>query len=299
MGAMPSSRERDPGELGRFLRARRERVSPADVGLPAGGRRRTPGLRREELAMLAGISVDYLVRLEQGRDQSPSGSVLASLSDVLGLTDDERFHFAKLVQRSRGEMCPYSEAGDEPLSPTVQAMVERLHPMPAFVLSVRGDVLLWNDAYERLMRPTGLLDDEPPNVLRYTFLDPRARTVFAEWESLAAEQVSNLRTSTVRCTDEAGQALVGELSVRSPDFARLWARHDVSEKRSGTKRLVHPVVGAVNVDFEALALSGDNDRRLVTYVPADAVTAARLEALLSDPAPAASSPARLRVVGER
>jgi transcriptional regulator with XRE-family HTH domain len=286
----------DPTELGKFLRARRERVQPGDVGLPAGGRRRTPGLRREELALLAGISVDYLVRLEQGRDLSPSLSVLGSLSDVLGLGDDERLHLTKLAHRNRGEMCPTASGVDEPLSPTVHAMVEHLHPMPAFVLSGTGDLLTWNDAYARLMAPTGMLDGEPPNVLRFTFLDHRARSVFREWEGLATEQVSNLRAAAVRCTGDQCQVLVGELSVRSADFARLWARHDVGEKRSGTKHLAHPAVGPLSVDFEALTIAGEAERRLVTYVPADEVSAARLAALVAGAGSA--TPPRLRVVGD-
>jgi transcriptional regulator with XRE-family HTH domain len=297
---MPSDGTRDPGELGTFLRARRERVTPADVGLPAGGRRRTPGLRREELAMLAGISVDYLVRLEQGRDQSPSASVLASLSAVLRLGDDERLHLTKLAAKAGGgPMCPSVSGVDEPLSATVRAMVDRLHPMPAFVLSNISDLLAWNPAYDALMRPTGMLDREPPNVLRYTFLDPQSRAVFLDWEALAIEQVRNLRAGAVRCTADSFEPLVGELSVRSADFARLWARHDVGEKRSGTKRLAHPVVGDLTVEFEALTVAGEAERRLVTYVPADDVSAARLDALIAgEGVRSARGAPRLRVVGD-
>jgi hypothetical protein len=295
----PSPPTRDPGELGTFLRARRERVAPGDVGLPAGGRRRTPGLRREELAMLAGISVDYLVRLEQGRDLSPSASVLASLSDVLGLREDERRHLSKLAARvGNGPMCP-TMTPDEPLSAHTRAMLDRLDPMPAFVLSPLSDLVAWNDGYDRLMRPAGMFDREPPNVLRYTFLSPRSRTVFRDWQAIAAEQVSNLHVAAVRCLDDSCEALVGELSVHSPDFARLWARHDVGEKRGGTKRLDHPDVGPLTVEFEALALAGSADRRLVTYLPADEASARRLDALVAGAgAGTAGAAPRLRVVGD-
>jgi transcriptional regulator with XRE-family HTH domain len=292
---------RDPGELGTFLRARRERVTPAEVGLPPGGRRRTPGLRREELAMLAGISVDYLVRLEQGRDQSPSASVLASLSAVLRLSDDERFHLTKLAAKmGHADMCPQPTGQEQPITATVRTIVERLHPMPAFVLSPLGDILVWNDAYDRLMRPAGMFDREPPNVLRYTFLSPQARTVFRDWEAIAGEQVSNLRAVALHCVDGSCEALVGELSVHSPDFARLWALHDVGEKRWGTKLLTHPRAGDLAVDFEALLVPGDAERRLVTYVAADETSAGRLDALVAgaDAEAAPGWPARLRVVGD-
>jgi transcriptional regulator with XRE-family HTH domain len=287
----------EPTTLGTFLRARRERVTPGEVGLPTGGRRRTPGLRREELALLAGISVDYLVRLEQGRDQSPSAPVLAALSDVLRLTEDERKHLLSLTaMANHGELCP-TAAPPRPLGAGTLAVLDRLDPMPAFVLSAVGDLLAWNDAYDRLMRPTGMLDtgpanDRPPNSLRYTFLDPRSRTVFRDWPVIAAEQVANLRAATIGSPDDEARALVGELSVSSPDFARLWARHDVAEKRQGLKRLAHPRAGELTVEFEAMLLAGDSGRRLVTYLAADEASAARLDELVRDGTP------RLRMVDE-
>lgn len=284
----------DPGSLGSFLRSRRERVGPAEVGLPGGGRRRTPGLRREELAMLAGISVDYLVRLEQGRDRCPSAAVLAALADVLRLDRDERAHLTLLTARtSHAELCP-AERAVQPLSAATRAVVDQLHPLPAFVLSPVADVLAWNGAFDALMRPTGLLDLVPPNLVRFTFLVPGARSTFPDWEAVAAEQVANLRAASGRAPG-ACMALVGELSVRSAEFARRWARHDVGEKRRGVKRLGHPVAGEVTVEFEALVVPGPGEPRLVIYRPVDEPGAARLAALVAASTRPAGAP-HLRAV---
>jgi transcriptional regulator with XRE-family HTH domain len=279
-------------ELAEFLRSRRERVTPADVGLSPGGRRRTPGLRREEVAMLAGISVDYLVRLEQGRETNPSTAVLAGLARALRLEEPERMHLGRLGtlgQRHPG-LCPSADDGD--VADGTLAVLDGLDRQPAFVMDVASEVLAWNEAYERLMAPTGVLDARPPNLIRYTFLDDRSATVFADWDSVAREQVGNLRHAATTCSENPAIAeLVGDLSVRSPEFARLWAEHDVTEKTRGDKRLVHPVVGDIHLRFEVLLLPDSPQRRVVVWVPADAAAAAALDRLVD------VSRAPLRLVG--
>jgi transcriptional regulator with XRE-family HTH domain len=285
----------DRDDFGTFLRARRERVTPAQVGLPPGGRRRTPGLRREELAMLAGISVDYLVRLEQSRETNPSLDVVRSLATALGLNEDEGKHMWSLVARAESpEACPFMSIEDTTVEPSTQALLDNMGGMPAFVIDPLTDVLAWNAPYERLMGPTGLLDTRPPNLVRYTFTDPRARTLYRDWEAIAREQAGNLRRFVSDAAgDAAGRALAGELTAASADFARLWADYDVGEKRRGVKQLDHPVGGRLDLEFTALGLPERGFRRLVTYLPADEASAAVLDRLV---APAAAR-THLYVVG--
>lgn len=260
----------DRPTLAAFLRARRERLRPADVGLPDSGRRRTPGLRREELAVLAGVSVDYIVRLEQGRDTHPSGAVLGALADALRLSDDERVHLKRLaVLTSAPGLCPQGSAAPVEVPPTVRALVERLDPTPAFVIGAWFDLLAWNTAWGRLIAPIGLLDGDRPNLARFTFTDPRARTVYLDWAATADEQASALRSMALDRGDEpAFTELVDELR-QVPAFAERWSCHLVVEKRRGTKRLQHPVVGEIRVAYEVLLPPDERDLRLITWLPAD------------------------------
>jgi transcriptional regulator with XRE-family HTH domain len=283
--------ERSP--LGEYLRARREHVQPADVGLPTSGRRRTPGLRREEVATLAGVSIDYLVRLEQGRDVNPSAGVLAALAAALRLDDDERMHMFKLAAISGStELCPAARAAVVDIPPSIRQLLDRLDPTPAFVLGAAGDVLAANRAWETIARPLGMLDGEAPNLVRYLFLDARARDVYPEWDDVADGQVAALRQAGVRAGPSiAFDALIEEL-LHVPDFASRWAAHSVAEKRRGAKRIVHPAVGELHITFETLLLADDAYLRLITWLPADEATATGLLTA------ATGTAGRLRVVGE-
>jgi transcriptional regulator with XRE-family HTH domain len=280
----------EPSPLAEFLRARRERTLPRDVGLPSNGRRRTPGLRREEVATLAGVSVDYLVRLEQGRDAHPSGEVLAALADAMRMTDDERLHLAKLGAISaNGAMCPARTPLIHDVAPTVAAVLDRLQPTPAFVLGPVGDVLAWNDAWAAVVGPLGVLEGPRPNLGRYVFLDARAHDAFPAWRVVADEQVARLRRAMARWGDEPDVvALVAELRG-APEFERRWVAHPVGEKRRGTKQVAHPVAGDLDLSVEVLALTDDSEQVLVTWLAADEATATRLDALVAPP--------QLRVVG--
>jgi transcriptional regulator with XRE-family HTH domain len=275
-----------PPPLAAFLRARRERTSPRDVGLPVNGRRRTPGLRREEVATLAGVSVDYLVRLEQGRDDHPSAEVLVALADAMRMSEDERRHLFHLGAISMGAaMCPAATPLAREVAPTVVTLLERLHPTPAFVLGPLGDVLAWNDAWAAVVSALGMLDHAQPNLVRYVFLDPRSRDAFPTWWVAADEQVGRLRRATVRWEgDEAWAELIDELR-RVPEFEVRWAAHPVDEKRRGAKLIAHPTAGDLELAVEMLALADDSEQVLVTWLPADDATATRLETLVAPPQP--------------
>jgi transcriptional regulator with XRE-family HTH domain len=277
--------------MGAFLRSRRERLTPAEVGLPHGARRRTPGLRREELATIAGVSVDYIVRLEQNRDRRPSASVLAALCGALRLNDDDCAHLRRLAARAgQTEMCPSMTHGEPPSATTV-ALLDQLHTAPAVILERSADLVAWNQAYDVLMRPTGLFDTESPNLARFMFLAPQARQLHRDWKTSAAALVSGLHAAAVTCVrDEALDALVSELLAKSQEFAELWARHDVSAVPRDVSRMHHPHVGPVDFGVEVFTLPGVSERRLVTYVPADRSTAVVLERLLDEPG--SVSPAR-------
>jgi transcriptional regulator with XRE-family HTH domain len=283
--------------LAEFLRARRDQLQPADVGLPDSGRRRTPGLRREEVATLAGVSIDYLVRLEQGRDTKPSPSVIAALADALRLDDGQRRELYMLAMVSqRAELCPTAGSLASAVAPTVIALLKGLGTTPAFVVGPTNDVLAWNQAWEYIVVPLGMLDGAPPNLARHVFLHPQARTVYPDWLAVADEQVSHLRVATNRWgDDETFAALIDELK-RAPDFAARWSIFATTEKRRGTTRIAHPEMGRLRINYEVLLLPDDVDeQRLIAWLPADDSTRSALASVRDVVAP--SSPAQLRVIG--
>jgi transcriptional regulator with XRE-family HTH domain len=283
--------------LAEFLRARRDQLQPADVGLPDSGRRRTPGLRREEVATLAGVSIDYLVRLEQGRDTNPSPSVIAALADALRLDDGQRRQFARLAMVSQGAgLCPAARPLARAVAPTVTALLKGLGATSAFVAGPANDVLAWNRSWEQLVRPLGMLDGALPNLARYVFLHPDARTVYPDWVAEADEQVSRLRAATARWGDDHDFAMLMDELRASPDFNERWSAFATTDKRRGTTRIVHPNRGRLRLDYEVLLLPDDVDeQRLVTWLPADDTTAAALARTGDTAAP--TSPAQLRVIG--
>jgi transcriptional regulator with XRE-family HTH domain len=253
-------RRADPGALlSEFLKARRARVRPEDVGLPDGGRRRVPGLRREELAQLAGVSVDYYVRLEQGRAAHPSAEVLDALARALLLDDVERRHLHELVTRRAPAHKP------ETVRPALRHLLDRLDAVPAFVLDRRMGVLACNRLAAALIVDFDALPPGHRNVVRFMFLDERARELYPEWDRCARANVGFLRRAAGLYPDDPQlAALVGELSVKSPEFARWWATHEVSEKTYGTKRYRHAIVGELTVHYETFTLP-DDGQSLVTY----------------------------------
>ncbi len=268
------------GELGAFLRSRREALRPGQVGLPEGTRRRTPGLRRAELATLAQVSVEYLTRLEQGRDTRPSPEILAALADALRLGDADRQHLQELASVDhRRQLC----AGGRPaisrtVRPEVRTLLEALRDRPAYLLNRLGDVLAWNDTFDRLARPLGLLDGDHPNLVWFVFTDERAREYFPDWAELADQQVTELHG--LRRGDRATDAFAERLgrTVGAP-FTSRWLRRPVAVRSTGRRWLRHPEVGPLRLAYETLEVA-DDQQRLVVQLPADAASAEALDRLL-------------------
>ncbi|GAA3863164.1 helix-turn-helix transcriptional regulator [Streptomyces lannensis] len=255
----------DKHEFGAFLRSRRERLLPEDVGLPSGSRRRTPGLRREEVAVLAHISTEYYVRLEQGRAPRPSGEVLAGIGGALRLTDAELDHLHVLA----GTAPTRTGLHRRDVRPSILALLERLPQTAAFVTSAVFEVLAWNDLAAALMENFAELAPEDRNLARRAFLGPVRAGATLYGVSDTAEfrhhAVTGLRSTLARYpTDPAVTGLIEELRDGSPEFARLWERHDVQAAPMLTKTFRHPVVGEVTVDCDSLALT-DSDQHLVLY----------------------------------
>ncbi len=287
----------DLAPLAQFLRSRRERLSPEQAGLRAGGRRRTPGLRREEVATLAGVSIDYLVRLEQGRDTNPSSEVLVALAEALQLDADETRHLLGLAQHGSSphltQFCPATPALDAAVPTSVQFLLDQLDPTVAFVVGPLGDVVASNAAWRALVAPLGLVDE--PNLIRHAFLHPQGRRSYGDWEATAGGLVARLRTAHRQLEGEpAFTALLADLSA-DPAFAERWDAHPVATERRGAEHLVHPDVGDLHLTYEALGLATD-DQQLIAWVPADEATAAALTRAVATEHPV--SPAVLRVVGE-
>ncbi|MEU5048897.1 helix-turn-helix transcriptional regulator [Streptomyces sp. NPDC021096] len=248
--------------LGGFLRARRGRVAPEHVGLAGGRRRRVRGLRREELAQLAGISVDYYVRLEQGRATQPSPEVLDALATALGLDAAERRHLATLADARR------HPAPDARVSTPLRRILDAMAPLPAFATDHRLDVVAWNDLGAELIGGLAEPGRRDRNNARFLFLDPASRVVQPDWEDRAAEAVGQLRVSAGRYPDDARlSALVTELSERSTEFRRIWATGEIVMCGAGRKRLRHPLVGLLTLDFETLHVpAAPGETGLVVHV---------------------------------
>jgi transcriptional regulator with XRE-family HTH domain len=247
--------------IGEYLRARRELVQPEVVGLPdLGNRRRVPGLRREEVAMLAGVSTDYYIRLEQGRDQHPSRQVLESLARALQLDDDAAAHLQRLAsppaRRRRKSPRP------EKVPPGIQRLIATWSQTPAYVYGRYMDVLAVNPLATALA-PYYVVGE---NMVRAAFLDPRVRDRYEDWEWVTESTVAGLRALVGPDVDDPRlNELVGELSVRSERFRQLWARHDARPKRSGTTRIDHPQVGPLELSYEKLPIPDTDRQTLVVY----------------------------------
>ncbi|MEV5651654.1 helix-turn-helix transcriptional regulator [Nocardia sp. NPDC052254] len=248
-------------ELGAFLRTRRTALDPDTVGIAAEGVRRTPGLRRTELATLAGVSPGYYTRLEQGRAPHPSPSVLAALATALRLSGDEREHLFALGGDLR--LLP---AEPNELASGARRMLELLsEPTAAYVINRYSDVLAWNDSAAAIF---GHLVEGPlrPNNVRYVFLDPESRQRFLDWDDIAADSVAHLRAATgQRPDDPILRRLVAEMTTGSATFRQLWADHELRHKVSGHKHLHHPLVGSFALEYVVLAVPNAAGQRLVAY----------------------------------
>ena len=269
-------RQRAAAEVAEFLRARRARLRPADVGLPAGARRRTPGLRREEVAQLADISPTYYTFLEQGRDIRPSAQVLDALGRALRLTPAERAHLHDLVH---GGPAVAAQAPDT-LLPAVAAMVARLDPWPAYVTGRRFDVLACNRAARALWADWPARPEPDRNILWWTFLDPAARSILADWESVARAELARLRSASARHPDDPDfGALIARLQDGSEEARQWWPEHDVVPLSSGVKRIWHPALGVIDFQHVVLQVADDPEQKLVTFT-ASPQEAARIGGLI-------------------
>ncbi|MBK3566876.1 helix-turn-helix transcriptional regulator [Streptomyces sp. MBT62] len=250
-------------ELADFLRRSRARLDPSDVGLTAGARRRTPGLRREEVAQLAGMSVDYYTRLEQSRGPRPSRQMLTALARALRLTDDERDHLFHLT----GEEPPRRGGGTAHLRPALLLVLDRLHDTPAHVSSDCGEVIAQNAMARALSGDAFARPPRERNLLRRFFLDPASRELFPPEDipEHARAHVANLRAvAATRPDDPEPAALVAELRAASEEFASLWDQHEVAVRRQSTKRFRHPLVGLLELDCEVL-LNQDAHHLLIIH----------------------------------
>ncbi|WP_129842000.1 helix-turn-helix transcriptional regulator [Streptomyces sp. RFCAC02] len=271
-------------DLGEFLRTRRARLRPEDVGLPDyGGRRRVPGLRREELTQLAGVSAGYYTRLEQGQSPNASDAVLDAVARVLRLDDVERSHLHSLARRT-----PRTRRRSRPerLRPSTELMIDALGGVPALVIGRCNDVLAWNRSAHALL--AGHLPyrapEQPrqrPNIARQVFLDPHTRELYADWHGKARDTVADLRMTAARRPDDPELAgLIGELTLKSPEFASLWAAHPVHKCVAPTRVFHHPVVGSMTLNNELMELAHDPGQRLAIFTAApDSPSAAALRLL--------------------
>jgi transcriptional regulator with XRE-family HTH domain len=255
-------------EIREFLTSRRAKITPQQAGLPAwGGTRRVPGLRREEVALLAGVSIDYYTRLERGGLDGASDSVLDAIANALQLDEAERAHLDNLARAAhtspRRRRRPTRPVG---IRPELQRVLDALTEAPAYLRNGRRDLLATNRLGRALYRDMYDTPDRPVNVARFVFLDPRARTFFLEWPTAARDMVAALRIEAGRNPHDRGLSdLVGELSTRSDEFANLWATQNVHLHRSGLKSIHHPVVGELRLSFEAMDLPADPGLSLVVY----------------------------------
>ncbi|GAB2995408.1 helix-turn-helix transcriptional regulator [Streptomyces pseudoechinosporeus] len=252
-------------ELSEFLRTRRARLKPEDVGLPLYGRhRRVPGLRREELAQLAGVSVAYYTRLEQGNGRNVSAEVLDAIARALRLNDAEHAHLVHLAKPKQHKKKP--SARPQQVRGALRQLIDTIDGIPAYVVGRRSEILAWNRMAAALFGDWAELPPQERNWARLVFLNPEYRELFVEWDQKQSDMVCYLRMDAGCHPDDPQlSALVGELSVKSEEFRRLWATHDVKEKSHGVKRLRHPLVGDLTLSFETFTLPDDAEQSVVTY----------------------------------
>ncbi|MFE0178218.1 helix-turn-helix transcriptional regulator [Streptomyces sp. NPDC059002] len=264
-------------ELREFLRTRRARVRPQDVGLQEhGGRRRVPGLRREELAHLAGVSVDYYVRLEQGRGGKVSAEILDAIAQALQLGETERQHLHSLVHPGHTLHPAHPPTGEQQVRPGLQRILDTLENAPAYVVGRRLQILAWNDLARILIADFPILSEEDRNLARLTFLDETARQRYVNWQKKADDTVAFLRVDAGRHPgDTVLTELISELSTASEDFRRMWADHTVRDETHGDKPLYHPLVGPLDLSFETFRIPDDPDQALTVYVAESGSSAAR------------------------
>jgi transcriptional regulator with XRE-family HTH domain len=280
-------------EIREFLTSRRARITPEQVGLPVYGSRRVPGLRREEVAVLAGVSVPYYTRLERGDLSGVSQGVMDALARALKLDDAERNHLYDLARSVQPAAGPPRRRSSKPhvVRPNAQWILDAITGAAAFVLNGRQDVLADNHLARALFAPVYESPERPPNMLRFTFLDPRAVDFYDDWELLADQSVAILRAEAGRDPHDRNLTdLVGQLSTQSDGFRTRWAAHDVRFHNSGTKTFRHPVVGELTLNFERLDLPTDPGLAIVTYTAEPGSRSAEGLALLASWAatPAAS-----------
>ncbi|MDF5752179.1 helix-turn-helix transcriptional regulator [Spongiactinospora sp. TRM90649] len=253
-------------ELADFLRRARSQVDPSRAGLPPDGRvRRVPGLRREEVALLAGVSADYYARLEQGRRITPSPAVVEAVGRALGLDEAGRAHLRDLIGITAVPVRRRAH-GVQRVRPGLYRLIDALDGEPALVLGRRTDVLAANRMGKALFTDFERLPPRHRNYARWMFLDDDARSLFADWEAQARAAVESLRLDAGRAPDDqATAALIADLREHSPEFAHWWDRHRVHQRTHGCKRLRHPLVGELTVEYETLVLPGDPDTTLFVY----------------------------------
>ncbi|NEW72957.1 helix-turn-helix domain-containing protein [Streptomyces rhizosphaericus] len=255
-------------ELGEFLRSCRGRLDPVAAGMPRTARRRVPGLRREELAQLAGVSVDYYTRLEQGRSRTASPEILQALAIALRLNGTERAHLFDLANRRPAQPRQVGSAPPERISPAARQLLTTLDTAycPAFVLGRHTAVVATNPLARALIADFDAMPAHERNQARFVFLDPAAHALYADWEAVAADTAAMLRMDAGRHPDDPRLGgLVVELAAHSECFREYWAEHRVHERTEGTKRYHHPVVGDLTVTYQALALPGGTDQTLFVY----------------------------------
>ena len=257
-------------DIREFLTTRRARLTPEQVGIPDfGGRRRVPGLRREEVALVAGVSVEYYTRLERGNAKGVSEAVLEGVSSALQLDTAEHAHLYDLVRAANEGVHPARRRGPakpQQVRPGVKQLLDAMHDVPAFVQNGRLDILAINRLGQAVFSQMYAQPQRPANFGRFVFLDERAPTFYRDWDDAAQQTVALLRSEAGRAPhDRILTDLVGELSTRSDAFRRLWASHDVREHRTGIKLITHPVVGDIDLAYEAMELSSARELLFIAY----------------------------------
>jgi transcriptional regulator with XRE-family HTH domain len=265
------------GELANFLRSRRARLLPTEVGLPQTARRKTAGLRREEVAQLAGVGVTWYTWLEQGRDINVSVQVLDSLARTLRLTPEEKAHLFLLAGQAPPQ---HPVPQQEYVSPFLHKFLEHLGTSPAYITGHRWDVLAWNSAACQIITDFAALPVEERNIVRLIFSNEEFCRRFVDWEGIAQRILAQLRASSSQYRDdEQISALIADLKRCSPEFARWWPRHEVQGRQDGRKELMHPQAGLLALDHSTFQIDGSPGLKIVVYLPANEETARKLKQL--------------------